>query len=344
MIQFIIVFITALIGTAIATPIAIKIAPKIGALDIPKDNRRMHDHPIPRFGGIAVFCGIMAGFIRLRPLNTQLMGLLVATVLMLIVGIADDLKGLSPKLKLAGQLLCAVIVWATGTRVSGITNAFEIGELISFPSAVSFVITIFWIVGITNAVNLVDGLDGLAAGVSMIASLAIACTAYISEKSEMTIMACAVAGACLGFLIYNFHPAKIFMGDAGALQLGFLLSTISLIGDTPAKSTTLFATIVPIMILALPIFDTAFAIIRRVANHKPIMQADKGHIHHRLMAMGLGQRKTVLVLYLFCIVTGAAGISWTLGNRLISCLVIALVVIFVLVFLNMEYRREDKNK
>jgi len=335
------VFFTALIATAIATPIAIWVAPKIGAMDVPKDNRRVHTHPVPRFGGIAIFCGILTAFINLWPLTTQTRGLLIGSSFILIVGIIDDLKGIKPKLKFLLQTVAAAILWASRIRLVGFTNPFT-GGFVSFPAIISLIVTLFWVVGITNTINLIDGLDGLAGGITFIASLSVAYTAAYKEMTETVTLVLAIAGACLGFLIYNFHPAKIFMGDAGSMLLGFLMSSVSLIGMAPTKSTMLFATIVPVLILALPIFDTAFAIIRRVANHRPIMQADKGHIHHRIMAMGFGQRRTALALYSISAIMGVSGILWTRNMYLEAGALTLIAVVLIVIFLGIGIVDKDK--
>lgn len=341
-----IVFIVALIATAIATPIAIKLAPKIGAMDIPKDNRRVHNHPIPRFGGIAIFCGILAGFVALMPLSKQMIGLLVGSCFIVLVGLFDDLKGMAPKLKLACQIVAAVILWFSDIRVTGLTNPFT-RNFINLPGWIAFIVTIVWIVGITNTINLIDGLDGLAAGITFIASIAVAYTAYYKCMYETMMIVLAIAGACFGFLIYNFYPAKIFMGDAGSMLLGYLMSSVALVGIAPSKSAMLFSTIVPVLVLALPIFDTSFAIVRRVANHKPIMQADKGHLHHRIMAMGFGQRRTVLALYCISAIMGISGILWTRNLYVEAVVLAAIAFLLIIIFLGIgivDKKDPDNNK
>ena len=332
MAKLITIFIIALIATAIATPVAIWIAPKIGAMDIPKDNRRVHKTAIPRFGGIAIYCGIITAFIALRPLSVQTRGLLIGASFILVMGIIDDLKDMKPIVKLICQLAAAFILWISDIRIVGFTNPFT-GNFVELPLVLTLIVTLIWIVGITNTINLIDGLDGLAGGITFIASLSVAYTAYYKNMHETLTLVLAIAGACLGFLIYNFHPAKIFMGDAGSQLLGFLMSSVALIGIAPSKSAMLFATIVPVLILALPIFDTTFAIVRRAVNHRPIMQADKGHIHHRIMAMGFGQRRTALALYSISAIMGVSGILWTrnlyIEAAVLACIAIVLVVIFL---------------
>lgn len=318
-------FVIAFLVTAMATPLAIKIAPKIGAMDVPKDSRRMHKKPIPRFGGIAIYAGFLAAFIYNGIFTQQAMGIIVGATLILVLGICDDIKGMPAKVKLLGQIACAAVLYFNTIQIRGMANILPIGPwYISFPKLIAFWVTVLWIVAITNTINLIDGLDGLASGISFISCLSVAYTAYVTSSVEKCQLILSLAGATLGFLLWNFHPAKIFMGDGGSMQLGFLLAAISLIGDKPTKGTTLFACIIPVIILALPIFDTCFAIVRRAWNHQPIMQADKGHLHHRIMAMGFGQRRTVLALYCISGVMGVAGILWTIRERL-ACAVLALI-------------------
>ncbi len=343
--NYIATFLLALVITAAATPLAIKVAPKIGAVDVPKDSRRMHTRPIPRFGGIAIYLGMLAGFFRLGQFNEQTFGLLIGSTCILLLGIYDDIKGLRPKVKLAGQIACAAILYFNTIQIRGMANVLPWGPwYIAFPKVIAFLVTVIWIVGITNTINLIDGLDGLAAGITCISCLSVAYTAYVTEREVTCTIILGLAGATLGFLLWNFYPAKIFMGDAGSMLLGYLLASVSLIGDKPTKGTTLFATIIPILILALPIFDTAFAIVRRMANHKPIMQADKGHLHHRIMAMGFGQRRTVLALYSISTIMGVAGILWTLHVRL-ACGVLALTAgMLIFIFLGIGIVREPEEK
>lgn len=306
--NFLLIFFTALVGSLIFTPVAIWLAPKIGAVDIPKDARRMHTKPMPRFGGMAIFIGTIVALIIFLGNDFRVMGMIIGGVCIYILGVVDDLKGMPAKVKLLGQIGCASIVFAFGIRIQFITNHFGDGH--SYLVGISsFIITVIWIVGITNTVNLIDGLDGLAAGVAVIASLSIGYTAYIHGMVEVAMAMLAVAGGALGFLPFNFHPAKIFMGDSGSLFLGFMLATFSIMG--PVKGATIFATLVPALVLGIPIFDTTFAILRRIINKRPIMEADKGHLHHRMMAVGLGQRRTVFMIYGISAVMGIAAVLYS---------------------------------
>ncbi len=328
--QYLLIFLTALVLALIFTPIAIRIAPKIGAVDIPKDSRRMHTTAMPRFGGIAIYIGTVGSMLIFLPFSTQLMGVIAGGTLMFFVGIIDDLKGLPAKVKLACQVLCAFILFEFSVRISFIGNPFGEGYYF-FPWIVSLLVTVVWVVGITNTINLIDGLDGLAGGVAFIASISIAYIAFISGRADAAMAMLAIAGGVLGFLPFNFNPAKIFMGDGGALFLGFMLASLSVM--SPMKSATMLATVVPVLVLGLPIFDTAFAILRRLVNKRPIMEADKGHLHHRIMAAGLGQRRTVMTLYGISGVMGVAAISMSRDLFIESGLLIIIAATFIYVFL-----------
>ncbi|MDR1571318.1 MAG: undecaprenyl/decaprenyl-phosphate alpha-N-acetylglucosaminyl 1-phosphate transferase [Clostridiales Family XIII bacterium] len=315
-------FFIALALALALTPAAIRLAPRIGAVDEPRDGRRMHTKAMPRFGGLGIFVGVMASLLCCAAFflpsipeafrdgqASKLAGILAGGALIYAVGVADDLRGLSARLKFVLQIACACVVAASGVRISFFMGLG--GETGYLGGILSFIVTVVWIVGITNTINLIDGLDGLAAGVAAIASLSIGYTAFVSEGMfTATIVMVALTGGALGFLPYNFHPAKCFMGDSGALFLGFMLASVSIIG--PVKSATVIATIIPVLVLGVPIFDTCFAILRRLASGSPIMEADKGHIHHRLMAAGMGQRRSVLTLYG---VSGVMGVTAVLFSR-----------------------------
>ncbi|MBQ2270518.1 MAG: undecaprenyl/decaprenyl-phosphate alpha-N-acetylglucosaminyl 1-phosphate transferase [Firmicutes bacterium] len=330
--QLLLMFLAAFAVSVICTPLAIKLAPKIGAVDVPKDARRVHTKPMPRFGGMAIFIGTMAVIMVFLEKDSQLWGVILSGTLMYLVGVVDDLKGIPAKVKLLGQIACATILYCFSIRITTMANLLPWGPgLIRFPVVISFLVTVVWIVGVTNAVNLIDGLDGLAAGVCCIASLSIAYTAHLHDRMTTCSIMSALAGACVGFLMFNFNPAKIFMGDSGSLFLGYMLASVSLLGDTPLKSTTVLATLVPICVLALPLFDTTFAILRRLVTHRPIMEADRGHLHHRIMAIGWGQRRTVLILYCISGVMGVAAILFSLDMYIetLALMIIAGTLIFV---------------
>lgn len=328
--QYLLIFLAAFFLALIFTPAAIKIAPKIGAIDVPKDNRRMHTKAMPRFGGMAIYIGTVGSMLIFLPYSTSLMGVIAGGTLIFLIGIIDDLKGMPAKVKLMFQILCAVILFQFSVRISFISNPFGEGYYF-FPWIVSLLVTVIWIVGITNTINLIDGLDGLAAGVAFIASISIAYTAFIHGRTEISMAMLAIAGSALGFLPFNFNPARIFMGDGGSLFLGFMLAGLSVM--SPMKSATMLATVVPVLVLGLPIFDTAFAILRRVINKRPIMEADKGHLHHRIMAAGLGQRRTVLTLYGISGVMGVAAILISRDLLIESGLLVVIAGTLIYVFL-----------
>lgn len=346
--DYIKIFLFAAAITAVLTPIAIKIAPKIGAMDIPKDERRMHSKPMPRFGGLGIFIGMAIAILVCVPKmegvhgDRQVLGFLAGGAMIVVLGIIDDLKGLSAKVKLVGQIVCAIVPCLFSVRIFAISNIFKGGAIV-FPEWFSIIVTVLWIVGITNTINLIDGLDGLAAGVSCISCIAVAYTSYLAGRPETCQLVLAIAGAAFGFLLFNFNPAKIFMGDAGSMLLGYSLATMSLIGVSSTKGTVLFVSFIPVIILALPIFDTAFAIIRRVANHKPIMSADKGHLHHRIMALGFSQKRAVLALYCITAIMGVAGILWTMRMRLEALVLAAIGATLIGVFLGINPENNNKD-
>ena len=325
-------FVTALVLGLIFSPVAIKIAPKIGAIDIPKDGRRMHTKAMPRFGGLAIYLGTIVSLAIYGGNNEKIIPVIIGGTLIYVLGVVDDLKNLPAKVKFAGQLIVAVLMYYMGLRIRLITNYFGEGA-VHFGEAVCFIVTVLWIVGITNTINLIDGLDGLAAGITAVSSLCIAYVAYIHGDEYGMMIVClamlALAGACLGFLPFNFYPAKIFMGDGGSLFLGFMIAALSVVG--PLKRSTVIAVVVPVIVLGIPIFDTFFAIFRRIVNRRPIMEADKGHLHHRLMALGYGQRRAVLMLYGISAIMGMAAvlISRELYKDAFVLMGIALIYLYV---------------
>lgn len=286
------------------TPLSIKLAYKLDIIDRPRDDRRVHNRPIPRFGGMGIFLGSMAAMIIPAGMNSSIRVAMLGGFMMYALGVADDILDLKPMVKFSGQLLTATFVFFMGIRIRFINLMIlpatqDSKVLLYFGAGIAYVITVLWIVGITNAVNLMDGLDGLAAGSTAIMSLSLAYVAYIHGirlgMMPVCVAFCAIAAGCLGFLPYNFSPAKTFMGDGGALYLGYMIAVLSVI--SPLKRATMVGAIIPMLVLAVPIFDTAFAMVRRVFRHESIMKADRGHLHHHLMAAGFGQRRSVLIIY-----------------------------------------------
>ncbi len=327
-------FIVAFFVTFAFTPLAKIIANKIGAVDIPKDNRRIHTEPIPRLGGLAIYFGFIISVLAFGGMERWLVGILLGSVIIVALGIIDDIKPLPAIVKLIVQIFAALVVVYYGKVTIGFIthpNIFSRGALLQFGEVTAIVVTVFWIVGVTNAVNLIDGLDGLAAGVSSIASIAIMFIALLSGTGNVVaivaLVTAAVAGACMGFLPYNFNPAKIFMGDTGATFLGFILATLSIQGLL--KTATVISFGLPLLVLALPIFDTGFAILRRLKNGKPIMEADRGHLHHRLIDMGFSQRQTVLILYTLSAILGISAIVLTGSGAVTATVLILSLLVFV---------------
>ncbi len=299
-INTIIAILLACATSAIVAPLMIKFAFKVGAVDVPKDERKIHSKPMPRIGGLSFIFGFFVAIIfSLLTVEfdtaVNLFGFFVGAGIVAAVGFLDDIYHIKPWQKLLGQVIAAILVIVSGLRICYINIPF-FSTIYGLNDALSVIITFFWIIGVTNALNLIDGLDGLATGVSAIATLALTIVFMLNGSGELPIIiTAALLGGLIGFLPYNFNPAKTFMGDTGSNFLGFTLATVSMIGM--AKTYTVMAIIIPVVILGLPIFDTLFAIIRRITHHKSIMEADRGHVHHRLIDAGLSQKQAVLVLY-----------------------------------------------
>ncbi len=294
----------------ISTPLVRSLAFRVKAVDVPRDGRRMHDHPIPRMGGLAIFLGFILSVVLFLPLDDQLRGMLLGSVVIVILGIFDDIFALPAMPKFLVQIGAALIAVGTGSRIDFLSNFnifspepfWELGWL-------SVPISVLWVVGITNAVNLIDGLDGLACGVSTISSMTFLVIALIVSEPDVAILTAALAGACIGFLPYNMNPAKIFMGDTGSTFLGFILACTSIQGLFKFYAVISFA--VPFLMLGLPIFDTAFAIFRRLARGQSPMHPDRGHIHHRLIDMGFSQKQAVAMLYIISAILGLSAVILT---------------------------------
>lgn len=325
------IFILAFLIAMAFSPIAIKVAYKIGAIDVPKDGRRMHTHAMPRFGGLAIYMGTMCSMMAFLTYDRQIVGVMIGGTLMYILGVIDDLKNLPAKVKFVGQIAIACLMYAWGLRIDFLTNFFGEGNLVFAGGPVAVVLTVIWIVGITNTVNLIDGLDGLAAGTSAISALCLAYVAYIFGQYLPAAAFLALAGGILGFLPFNFYPAKIFMGDGGSLFLGFMLSALSIVGLTKGAAVIAFS--VPVFVLGLPIFDTAFAIFRRLMNHRPIMEADRGHLHHRLMNLGYGQRRATLMLYGLSAIVGISAVMFSRNLNVEGTGLVAIALMQIYIFL-----------
>lgn len=338
-------FVVALIMAYVATPLAKRLAFKLGAVDVPKDGRRMHKEPKARLGGLAIFYGFLVSVLcfgnftlATGGMNWNLIGILIGSLIVVVLGIFDDIKPRPAMFKFLIQIAAAIIPVLLGVRVFAVRNPFS-GTLLAIPEWLSITGSVLWIVGVTNAVNLIDGLDGLAAGVSSIAAVALLSILLIEHSSAITllVMAAALAGACFGFLPYNFNPAKLFMGDTGATFLGFILACISIQG--PFKTYVAFA--VPFLVLGLPIFDTLFAIIRRVIKRQPIMAPDRGHLHHRLIDKGFSHRSTVIILYGLSAILAISAIVMLITDVSRALILILSIVLFGLFALTMMNRGDD---
>ena len=316
-------FLVALLATLLATPLAKCIAQHLGAIDRP-DERRINKVPIPRMGGIGIALGLVAA-VAVQVAGTKLLGwptvfvphmqlqgadyklLTVAVVIVFLTGAIDDVRNLKPRQKLLGQILAACVAAASGLVIGNVANPFT-AELIPI-GWLAYPITVVYLVAFTNVINLIDGLDGLAAGITAISCAAMFYLSYEAHQIDAAVLACILAGCCLGFLRYNFNPASIFMGDCGSNMLGFLLGVIALLGvNRVAAATTL---IVPLVIAGVPIIDTFAAIVRRRRGHTAISQADTGHIQHRLIKQGFDQKQAALMIYGWSILLAAGAIIMT---------------------------------
>jgi UDP-GlcNAc:undecaprenyl-phosphate GlcNAc-1-phosphate transferase len=313
--------------TLVLTPGVSRLATKMGVLDRP-DQRKVHKTPVPLMGGLAIFTGFWLTILCTQPLSREIIAFGIGSLLILFSGLWDDSKNIRPVVKLAFQLAAAlVVILYGGLKVSFVTsllgaNPVDLGWF-------SLPLTVCWIVGITNAVNLVDGLDGLAAGVSGIAALSIGVIACMEGFPAPGALALILGMSSLAFLRYNFHPAKIFMGDTGALFLGYALAVLSIMGLT--KMATTASIFLPILVLGVPIFDTLLAIVRRLLNRTPIFRADKDHLHHRLLAMGLTHKQAVLVVYGVCIFLSLSTIGIAMmptGQAMMAIVLVTLAVLY----------------
>lgn len=323
-----VLFAVAAVVTIALTPLARKLAIKLDAIDYPSA-RRVNMLPIPRMGGVAIFGGILAAlavagfgvyafgwvdpFIDYNGIEVNYWGVLLGTVLIFLVGAVDDVVDLNPKAKMLGQIVAACVVAGSGLLFSSIHN--PIGEGYIEFGWVAYPLTVFYLVAFANVINLIDGLDGLAAGITGISAITILLFAVLTGRFDAALFSVILVGVCAGFLKSNFFPASIFMGDSGALLLGFSLGAISLFAV--ARSALFVSLLVPILAAGVPILDTFFAIVRRKREHRPIDEADKGHIHHRLMRAGFSQRATVLIMWAWTALLAACGVIITWADNLV---------------------------
>jgi len=307
------------------TPLVIRLARRVGAIDLP-DQRKMHSSPMPRLGGLAVYLAFVFVILVTQQLTGEVLGLLVGSTLIVALGILDDTRGVTPKVKLLGQIVVALSVIPFGLQVEFVTNPVHSGVIALGWWGIP--LTVFWLVAVTNAVNLIDGLDGLAAGIAAIAALTMSIISWTQGQTAAMVISLILLASVLGFLPYNFHPARIFLGDTGSMFLGFTLAATAIIGLT--KSATAVSVLIPIVILGIPLFDTAFAVFRRYRNRQPIFYPDKQHLHHRLLEAGLSHRWAVLTVYGVNLVLGASAVLLTLlstDQGMLLLLVVATLLI-----------------
>lgn len=339
---YLISFLGALAGSAFLTPAAIWVSEKLGVMDQP-DPRKVHATPVPRWGGLGIFGGVALSLLTLvllaprfrvllsfkhklmqgddvigtLSLQQQFVGILVGACIVLVLGMLDDRRPVPALPKLLTQIIAAYVAMVYGVRVAGL--AFPAAGFVEFPMWVSQVFTLLWLLGFMNAVNLIDGLDGLAGGIVAIASATFLIVCALQGETRVllfskqlklaAVLSAAVFGAAAGFLLYNFNPARVFMGDGGALFLGFMLGSISIIGTL--KTTAVLAVLIPVVVVALPVLDVAFAIFRRFRSGQGLMQPDRLHFHHRLLALGWTQKEIVLLVYVITLVLSIATILLT---------------------------------
>ena len=319
------ILLTIAVGFAVSfasTPIVKGFAQKVGAIDVPRDGRRVHDHPIPRMGGLAIFLGFLISVVLFIDITREVRGILLGAVLIVACGAIDDVISLRAWIKLLVQIAAAVVAVLHGVVIEVFRNPniFSDNEALIL-GALAVPVTILWIVGITNSVNLIDGLDGLAVGVSTIASTTMFVVALLVSEGGVAVILAALMGACLGFMPYNLNPAKIFMGDTGSLLLGYVLATVSVVGMFKFYAIVTF--VVPILALFLPLFDTLCAILRRLLRGQSPMHPDRGHLHHRLIDMGLSQKQAVAVLYSLSAVLGLCAVVLATSGALRTFLLVA---------------------
>lgn len=328
-------FFAALIAFTL-TPSVRVLAYKFNAIDVPEDGRRMHKIPIPRLGGLAIFGGFFAATIVFCEFSPMLAALWIGGSVITVLGVLDDIYRLNALVKLLVQIAVSAIPVILNIKITQITL---FGSIISF-GGWSVPVTMFWIVALTNAINLIDGLDGLSCGVSAICSISLLMVTIQQKDTASIILTAILAGSCIGFLPFNSNPAKIFMGDTGALFLGYTMSLISINGLF--KTHTILSFMIPLSIFALPIFDTAFAFIRRIFKGQSPFKADRGHLHHRLIDMGLSQKQSVYILYSICAILGLSAVMFS-GSRVRRAALI--VVVGVAIFLlNFRLYKNPKTK
>ncbi len=331
----------AMVVSFLTSPVVKNFAYKVGAIDVPKDARRMHKKPIPRLGGLAIFLGFMVSVILFVPIrgDREMQSILLGAVIIVVLGVVDDIMALPAMLKFVVQIAAALIPALNGVVIQAVSNpnvfsseAYWVLGWLSIP------VTVIWIVAVTNSVNLIDGLDGLANGVSAISATTVLVIALLASEAQVALVMAALVGASVGFMPYNQNPAKMFMGDTGATFLGFILASMSIQGLF--KFYAVISFVVPFLILGLPIFDTAFAFTRRIAHGQSPMHADRSHIHHRLIDMGLNQKQAVATLYVISAILGLSAVVLTAGGEGKAMILFAALCIVAVVAARVVFPKE----
>lgn len=330
LVELILIMLITFVFTALIMPAVIKIATHVNAIDVPKDNRRVHTKPIPRLGGLGIFAGFLFGYMLFGVHSIQMNSILIGSFIIIITGIIDDIKPIGAKYKLIGQICAACAIIFYGNILLDEITAF--GQVFKF-GIMAYPITLFFIIACVNVINLIDGLDGLSGGITSIFLLTMGIIAFIQGRQatlEITLIFI-MLGATSGFLLHNFNPAKIFAGDTGSMFMGFIIAVVSLLGF---KGAMFLSFMVPLAVLAIPILDTLFAICRRLLKKQPIFEADKDHMHHQFLKMNFSQRKTVVIIYLINGLFSLAAIFFTVGNAKITIaiylILLALTIWFIL--------------
>jgi UDP-GlcNAc:undecaprenyl-phosphate GlcNAc-1-phosphate transferase len=343
-------FIIATSSTLVITPLIRRLCERFQLLDVPTDGRRVHTRGIPRLGGVAIYLSLvlaLSSLLLVSNLVTQALAyyspvfwkIVIPSSLVLLLGVYDDLRGANAIVKFVGLGLIASLFYAMGGRIDALAIPFV--GVVLFPPVISFVLTVFWLVAISNAFNLIDGMDGLATGAALFSSLVILIVALTGGHVVMIVVTIVICGALAGFLRYNFNPASIFLGDSGALFVGFLLASLSLLGAQ--KATTAIAVITPILAFGLPVVDTTVTMARRLIGGRPIFEGDGEHIHHMLLARGWSQRRVVLILYGACAVFGlSAAVSIKTSSPLTGFVLFVVSVAVIIAVGQLRYHEVDE--
>lgn len=318
----VVAFVFALGISFLATPWVRLLALKMNVLVQP-GGRRVHSQPMPLWGGIAIFGAFLIAVLviaRFSPqyaaYRTAMIGVLVSSALVVTVGLLDDMKEFSAAIQMGAIVLAGAVLMMFGVRIDWISNPFSNAGMSHLPMAISAIITVMWLFLVTKTVDFMDGLDGLAAGIGAISAGVLAIMAFYARQPHVALMAAALCGACIGFLRYNFNPAKIFMGTGGSQFIGFVLASIAIIGAF--KVAAAIAIALPVLVFGVPIFDGLFVIFKRFRDRRPLHVADKSHLHHRLLEKGLSHKQVVIVIYAMCLVVGGAALAlfWVCMHRL----------------------------